>query len=116
MQPEGRDAEYLRDMLMAARAVERICAGATYDQVMSEEQLQFALVHPIQVVGEAASRLSRAFRQAHLEINWTEIIAQRNVIVHDYTGIDYEVIWGVATVDIPQLIADLEGLLPAENA
>jgi uncharacterized protein with HEPN domain len=68
--------------------------------------------HGIQIIGEAARRVSDDFKQAHPEIPWRSIVAQRNVIVHQYEDIDYYAIWQVAAAHAPALVQQLEGLLP----
>lgn len=62
----------------------------------------------IQVIGEAASRVSEAQRSAVPDIPWRDIVGMRHVIVHNYFSVDFEVLWDTATVNIPQLIKALE--------
>jgi uncharacterized protein with HEPN domain len=66
----------------------------------------------VEVVGEAARKVSPEFQAAHPEIPWRPIIAQRHVLAHDYGEIDQEKIWRVANVHIPDLIVQLEPLIP----
>ena len=74
--------------------------------------LRLAVEWEVEIIGEAASKLSREFRDAHPEIPWQRIIAQRNVIAHEYGDILIDRIWRVATERIPELIQLLEPLIP----
>jgi uncharacterized protein with HEPN domain len=72
-----------------------------------------AVERALEIVGEAARRVSETYRQAHPEIPWQSIIAQRNVLAHEYGEIKHELIWKVATIRIPELIPLLEKLIPS---
>jgi len=74
----------------------------------ADENLRLALAYLIQIIGEAASRVSPAFREAHADIPWSEIIGMRQKIVHDYLGVDYDIMWEVVTADLPTLTGRLE--------
>jgi len=78
-----------------------------------DRKLQLAVERALEIVGEAARRVSEAYRQAHSEIPWQAIIAQRNVLAHEYGEIKQELIWKVVTIRIPELIGLLEKLIPA---
>jgi uncharacterized protein with HEPN domain len=112
MQPESRDAVYLWDMVDAARTAQAIAKETIYDQFLTDRIKRLAMERAIQIIGEAAHRVSDSFKQAHPEIPWASIVAQRNMIVHQYARIDYERIWQVATDHASQLISQIEPLLP----
>ena len=112
MQRDERDAAYLWDILDAARAICEFTSGVEFDQYKQNRMLQLAVERALEIVGEAARRVSEAFRQAHSEIPWRNIIAQRNVLAHEYGEIDQERIWIVVTTHLTELIANLETLIP----
>lgn len=116
MQPEERDVAYLWDMLDAARTVREFVAGANFHQYMQDRKLQLAVERAVEIIGEAARRVSEACREAHPEIPWRSIIAQRNVLAHEYGEIKQERMWIVASSRIPELIALLEPLVPEISA
>ena len=68
----------------------------------------------IEIIGEAARRVSSSFREAHPEIPWREIVDQRNVLIHSYDEIEEERIWRLVTEEIPLLIEQLTGLIPED--
>jgi uncharacterized protein with HEPN domain len=110
--PPDRDAAHLWDMLTYARQSQRFVSGMSFEQYQQDEIRRFALERVIEVIGEAARRISPEFQQAHPEIPWQPITAQRIVLAHLYHRIDHVKIWDVATVKIPLLISLLEPLIP----
>ena len=104
MQPEQKDAGYLWDMLDAARTVEQLCSGQDFTQYSKDRKTQLAVERSLEIIGEAAARVSASFRNAHSEIPWRQIIGQRNVLIHEYGEIKQERIFKVVKENIPQLI------------
>lgn len=111
---DARDAAYLWDIVEAARSVGQFVAGVQVEEYLADRKLQMAIERAIEIIGEAARRVSEPVRNEHPEIPWRQIIAQRNVIAHEYGEIKQERLWLLATRDIPGLVAQLEPLLPAE--
>lgn len=114
MQPTEEDAAYLWDRLDAARAVVHFTSGLSLDQHLNEELVQSAVERKIEIIGEAARKVSVDFRDAHTEVPWAKITGQRHVLAHDYGKIQHDRIWNVVDVHIPELIAQLEAILPPE--
>ena len=112
MQFEEKDAGYLWDILDSARTICDFVSGVNFIQYMEDRKLQLAVERAIEIIGEAARRVSEDFRTGHPEIPWQNMIAQRNVLAHEYGEIKQELIWKVATKRIPDLIAALEPLIP----
>lgn len=108
-----RDVSYLLDMLTHAQGVVRSVEGRTFLEYVEDEDLRMAVERRVEIIGEAARRISSVFREAHPEIPWRKIISQRNILAHEYGEIEDEILWRVATVSIPELIARLEPLVPA---
>lgn len=110
-----RDDAYLLDMLLAARKVENFTAAMTWDKFLADDLTQNAVVHCIQIIGQAAGKVSKEYQQAHPEIAWREIIGMRNRIVHEYFRIVPDQVWSVVEKDIPELIKRIEPLVPPEE-
>ena len=107
-----RDLVYVGHMLdMAKKAVGKTqrLSRETYD---ADENLRLALIHLIQIIGEAAHQVSREFSDLHPEIPWADIIGMRHKVVHDYLGVDEDIVWQVVTEDLPKLVAALEPMAP----
>ncbi|HXW69817.1 MAG TPA: DUF86 domain-containing protein [Dissulfurispiraceae bacterium] len=113
MQPDERDAAYLWDMIEAARTVRDFTSGLTFDIYEKDKKLRLAVERAIEIIGEAAARVSKGFQDDHPEISWKGIIGQRNVLIHEYGEIRHERLWAVATQRIPELLRILDPLIPA---
>jgi uncharacterized protein with HEPN domain len=105
------DAVYLGHMLDTARKISVRVTGRSKADYDNDEDLRFVIAHLIQTVGEAAARVSTATQKAHPEIPWKNVTGIRHRIVHDYMGVDYDILWEVATRHIPKLIGTLEGVV-----
>lgn len=102
---------YLGHMLdMARKAVEKLYGRRRRD-FDEDENLRLALAHLVQVIGEAARRVSPDVRSLHPEVPWADIVGMRSKIVHDYLSVDDDVVWEVVTGDLPSLVAALERIL-----
>ena len=97
------------DMARKAVAKVRGLPRETYD---TDDNLRHALIHLVQVIGEAARQVSRDFTAAHTEVPWENIVGMRPKVVHDYLGVDEDIVWQVVTRDLPQLVETLEPLVP----
>lgn len=97
-----RDGERLADIIEAAEKIS-IRAGKGRQAFDADEDVQIVLVHLIQVIGEAASGLSDELTSAHPEVPWRQIVAIRNRVVHGYFEVDLDILWDVATIDVPHL-------------
>ena len=100
------------DMIETATAVSEFTAGVPPDDYLVDRKLQMAVERAVEIIGEAARRVSDSFKADHTEIPWRQIVAQRHVIAHEYGDIKQERLWLVATRDVPLLLKQLEPLLP----
>jgi uncharacterized protein with HEPN domain len=110
-----RDDAYLLDMLVAARKALKFTAGTTWAQFQEDEIAQNAVMHQIQIIGEAARNVSPECRESHPQIPWKRIVGMRHRLVHEYFRIIPERVWDVVARDLRPLIACLEPLVPPEN-
>jgi uncharacterized protein with HEPN domain len=110
-----RDDAYLLDILIAARKVSRYVRDLSWDDFQKDDRTQDAVLRNLQIVGEAARKISEEFRRDHSEIPWGDILGMRNRLVHEYSRINLEKIWGTALDDIPALIREIEPLVPPEE-
>ncbi|MBC7772172.1 MAG: DUF86 domain-containing protein [Pyrinomonadaceae bacterium] len=102
------DRERIGHMLEAARDVVAFVAMRRREDVDTDAMLRRALVNALQVIGEAAARVTDSGRQRVPSLPWGKIVATRNVLVHVYWGVDHEQIWKMATTRVPEMIAALE--------
>ncbi len=100
----------LQDILSAIEQIEKYRARgrAAFDQ---DELIQIWMVHHLQIIGEAAAQLGRSFHETYPYAPWAQIVAMRNILVHQYSGVDLNEIWNAVENDIPELRQAIERLV-----
>ena len=111
MKPPDRDAARLWDMLDASRQVIGFSAGLTAEELQADRRTAYAVERALEIIGEAARRVSEETRSVHPEIPWSGIIGFRHVLAHEYGAIDYQRLFTVVRQGVPALIDSLEGIL-----
>lgn len=106
------DTVPMRHMLDHAREVIAMVRGRTRQNLDADRMLQLALTRLIEILGEAANRVTPAGHDQYPEIPWPNIVSTRNRIIHGYDAVNYDVVWDIATLEVPALIAALERALP----
>lgn len=110
MRPD--DAIRIRHMIEAGEAIAGFLEGRERADLDSDRMLLFALVRAVEIVGEAASRVSEETRAATPTVPWAQIVGMRNRLIHAYFDIDHDILWRTVADEIPALIAILEDVLP----
>ena len=98
----------LDDMLQSAKKIKRYTLDFDFNSFLSDDKTMDAVVRNFEIIGEAANRIDDDFRLKHSEIEWKRIRGFRNRIVHDYFGIDYEIVWEIIETYLDALIDWLE--------
>lgn len=109
-----RDAVYLSDILSAAADLREFMRAASFEEFCANKALRYAMLHALTVIGEASSKISAELRGRHSEVPWQRVTSVRHRIVHDYSGLDYELLWQVVTVFAPELAEEVEAIFRAE--
>lgn len=107
-----RDDAYLLDILTAARKVLLYSEGLSWERFRDEGILQDAILRNLQIIGEAAQRISEDVKDSHPELPWAPMAGMRNRLVHEYFRIDLERVWQTVQEDIPVLVELIEPLIP----
>jgi uncharacterized protein with HEPN domain len=105
------DTAALRHMLDYAQTARRLVEGRTREDLDTDEMLRLALTRAVEVIGEAAKRVSSARREAYPGIPWAGIVSARNRLIHGYDLVDLDILWDIVTLDLPPLVAELERIL-----
>ena len=108
------DRLYLLDIVEAADRVDVHLAERDRDKFLADITRQAAVLHELTVIGEAANRISETLRQAHPGTPWAKIVSFRNVVVHEYFGLNWEIVWDTATELVPELRRQVESVLKVE--
>jgi uncharacterized protein with HEPN domain len=107
------DIARLRHMLDHAREAVDLIQGKTRKDLDDERLLQLGLVRLVEIIGEAASRVSQEERGKHSEILWEDVVGMRHKLIHGYDRVDLDILWDTVTEDLPRLIEQLEKILPS---
>ncbi len=102
-------------MIEAAESTARFLAGRNRDDLDRDEMLLFAVVRAIEILGEAASKISPEARAATPEVPWRAITSMRNRLIHGYADIDPEVVWVTATAEVPEVLRVLRALIGTQT-
>jgi uncharacterized protein with HEPN domain len=105
---------YLLDIIDAADAIQRFCEPVGEEQFLQDELRQSAVLQKLIVIGEAAARLPGDFRARHKEIEWEDIVGFRNIAVHEYFAILWQIVWNTAIQDVPVLRKTIHTILNNE--
>ncbi len=85
--------------------------GLEYEEFIDNETLKRSFVRSLEVIGEATKNLSDSFRKKHPQIRWKDIAGLRDVLIHQYFGIDYRSVWDIVKNKIPKLKEQIEGIV-----
>jgi len=105
------DLTLLGDILDAISRVESYTHGIDKEKFLENLMMQDAVMHQIEIIGEASNGISEGFRETHSSLPWLQMRAIRNKIVHDYRGINLHIIWDTVKNDLPMLKTQVRSLL-----
>jgi len=102
---------YLAHIMECIQKIERFTQGGK-ERFLEDELVQDAVLRNFEVIGEAAKRLDEVYRASHPEIPWRAIAGLRDVLIHQYEGVELERVWVIVEKDLPGLKQSIAGLLP----
>ena len=105
---------YLTDIVDAAGAIKEFLLGQDFDEFERNEMMNSAVLQKLTVIGEAAARLSKEFTNRYSEIPWVDIVGFRNIAVHEYFAVRWDIVWVAATEEVPVLRNQVEKILGEE--
>ena len=108
------DRLFLLDIVEAAEKIVVHIGGRGEEELVADHTARAAVLHELAVIGEAASRISPELKDRHPDIPWSEIVAFRNVVIHEYFGLSWPIIWVTATEDVPVLRVKVSAILKAD--
>ncbi len=95
--------DHLSDIAHYAAKAEEFVAGLEFEQFAADEEKSLAVLHALQIIGEAAGHLPSSIKQRYPEVPWADIVGMRNLIVHGYFIMDLEIVWKTVHQDLPRL-------------
>jgi len=109
-----REELLLLDIIEAADAIRKFLAGVAIERFLQDDLLQSSVLLKLIIIGEAAARLPAEFRARHRDIEWSDVIGFRNILVHEYFALRWPTVWETATADVPKLRQRVAAVLAAE--
>lgn len=110
-----RDNAYLRDIQESAQLALDYLEGVDLETFTHNIQLQDAVIRRVEIIGEAARRVSETTRAANPTLPWRQMIGMRNQVIHMYDGVDVEVVWATVREDLPRLLEALAKIMDNEG-
>ena len=102
---------FLRHIMDSIESINEYTKGKTEQQFLDSGKTQDAVMHRLAVIGEAAKNLPSALREKYKTIDWKAIIGLKNIIVHEYFGVDLKIIWRIIKNDLPDLKKAVNAML-----
>ncbi len=94
---------FLNDILKSIQKIQKYTKGKTYDDFIQNDLLVDGVVRNLEVIGEAVKNIPASFRKKYSSIEWKKIAGLRDILIHEYFGIDYEILWDIVKNKIPEL-------------
>ena len=106
-----RDSAFLKDIFIAAKEAVSFIKGISENQFQKDSLRKSAVIRQLEIIGEAANRISEEFKEKHSQIPWAEMMGMRNRLIHGYDDIDLTIVWRVVYKELPLLINGIKSLL-----
>jgi uncharacterized protein with HEPN domain len=111
MPPERNEAIYLQDILKAVSKIVGLTEGMDFKMFCKDERTIDSVLYNFTIIGEASRHVTKAIHHAYPEIPWIEMRDMRNLVVHEYFGVDLQIVWKTIRDDLPQLAEMLKSVL-----
>lgn len=111
----AKDKQALIDILKATQQIISYVEDIKKEDLQQDDEKQAAILYKIIIVGEATKRLSPEFRQQYPMIPWREMAGLRDVVIHDYDELDFDILWNVIQVNLPEILPELQLIFNSVN-
>ena len=101
---------FLQHILESIEAVEQHIKGLTKEDFFKSVKTQDAVIRRLEIIGEATKNLPNDYKEAHPDVSWHKAMAMRNILIHEYFGIELNIVWDTATKTLPEFKEQIEGL------
>ena len=95
--------DYLEDIVTSVNEIGEFIEGMDYQDFKKDKKTVYAVIRSFEVIGEASRMVPDSFRKMHPTVPWKKMVGMRDTLIHDYRGIDLEIVWNTAKGDIPNL-------------
>ena len=109
------EIEYLKHIKDETEFLIKSSEHIAFDEFMKNEVLKRAWVRSLEIIGEAVKKINLQFREKYPEVKWKEIAGTRDKLIHDYMGVDYEIVWDIVKNEVPVLDQQIKEILQKES-
>ncbi len=102
---------YLQDILEATKKIVQFTQGQSFDSFSADEKTVDAVVRNLEIIGEAAKAISSELKSQHVDVEWKKMAGLRDLLIHQYFGIDKEIIWDIVQSKVPPLVEQMRRIL-----
>jgi len=106
---------YLNDIQRAINNINEYRANLSFDELIQDNMRIDAIIRNLEIIGEAANRIPQEIKNKYSTVEWRKIINFRNILAHEYFGVDYEILWQIITEKLPELLGDIKTIIDNEK-
>jgi uncharacterized protein with HEPN domain len=106
---------YLGDICESCEKIMRYCQGLSFDQFVADEKTFDAVVRNLEIIGEAAKHIPVEVRERYADVKWNKIAGLRDIVVHEYFGLDEDILWDIVQNEVPALLDQMRRIIAAES-
>ncbi|MCP4652017.1 MAG: DUF86 domain-containing protein [Candidatus Omnitrophica bacterium] len=106
---------FIEDILGAMNRIEEYIKGLSYEDFSENEMVEDAVIRKIEIIGEAARNVPEDIKEKYQNIPWKKMVGLRNITIHEYFGVDLDIVWEIITKNIPETKVDIQNVLEDMN-
>ena len=103
--------DYLNDILDSIISIKEFLTNVSYDSFQKDKKTQYAVIRALEIIGEASKKIPTEIREVYSDIPWRSMTGMRDKLIHDYFGVDIEVVWNTANDKILSLESEIKGII-----
>jgi uncharacterized protein with HEPN domain len=105
----------LTDILDAINRIEEYTIGYDFEKFLNDSKTKDAVVRNFEIIGEAANQIPDTYKTSHTSVPWNKITGVRNRVIHEYFGVDYQILWTICETNLPDLKKNIMEILDKES-
>jgi uncharacterized protein with HEPN domain len=105
------DKDFLNDIQEAIRRIAAYTAGMAHEEFLADTKTQDAVIHNLEIIGEATKNLSEELRTNHPDIPWKGMAGVRDRLIHHYFGVNFDIVWQIVIAELPKVDSELKNII-----